>query len=290
MSGRIALATSADHLELTRDDQVLHDCLAAVGYDPEVQRWDDPACDWPGFRAVIIRSCWDYHRREEEFHAWLERLDQSHARVFNPVQTLRWNARKTYLRDLLAAGVPVVPTAWVDRGEDRPLRHIMDEAGWDRVVIKPVVSASASHTWRAGPEVAAGDEATFTGLATSARSWYSPFCLRSSRRASSRSSTSAGNFPMRSASVPGRAISGCRRSTADRRAARPAGQVIEQAAAALACAPTPTLYARVDGCEIEGAFQVMELELIEPWLFFLEEAEAAGRCVKVLEEMERGEG
>ena len=64
--------------------------------------------------------------------------------------------------------------------------------------------------------------------------------------------------------------------------ARPAAQVIEQAAAALACAPTPTLYARVDGCEVNGTFQLMELELIEPWLFFLEEPGAAGKFVREL--------
>lgn len=285
MSGAdsIALATSAGYLDLTPDDQVLRDELGRTGVRPVVRRWDDPAEDWAGHRAVIIRSCWDYHRREGEFHRWLDELEASGARVFNPVATLRWNARKTYLRDLAAAGVPVVPTVWIDRGESRSLKALMRDAGWDRVVVKPVVSASATHTWRAGPDISGDQEAAFKHLAQERELMIQPFLPSIESDGELSLIYFGGRF---SHAIKKRPRPGDFRVQAEyggsvARVSVP-DHLIAQGAAALRAAPTPTLYARVDGCDIGGQFELMELELIEPWLFFLQEPEAASRCVEAL--------
>jgi len=43
--------------------------------------------------------------------------------------------------------------------------------------------------------------------------------------------------------------------------------VLKQAEAILQTIDAPLLYARVDGVEIDGTLHLMELELIEPFLF-----------------------
>jgi hypothetical protein len=48
----------------------------------------------------------------------------------------------------------------------------------------------------------------------------------------------------------------------------PPAAVRRAADAAMALLPAPSLYARVDGCEVDGDFVLLELELLEPALFF----------------------
>jgi glutathione synthase/RimK-type ligase-like ATP-grasp enzyme len=105
--------------------------------DSEVVVWDDAAVDWDAYDLVVVRSCWDYVPRREEFLTWAGTVP----RLANPADVLRWNTDKTYLRELEAAGVAIVPTAWSARTVDD-----LPEA--DEHVVKPTVSAGAADTAR----------------------------------------------------------------------------------------------------------------------------------------------
>src|SRR5262249_58479067 len=52
------------------------------------------------------------------------------------------------------------------------------------------------------------------------------------------------------------------------RALEPSAEMRRAAEAILRALPTETLYARIDGVEREGRFELMEVEVIEPYLFF----------------------
>ncbi|MEO6526230.1 MAG: hypothetical protein ABIP93_06370 [Gemmatimonadaceae bacterium] len=112
----IALVSYVDLPGLTDDDRLLAAALDERGARVQPVVWSDPAIDWSSFDAVVVRSCWDYFLRADQFFAWLALLDAQAARVSNPVRTLRWNAEKTYLRDLETRGIPVVPTHWMASG------------------------------------------------------------------------------------------------------------------------------------------------------------------------------
>ena len=64
-------------------------------------------------------------------------------------------------------------------------------------------------------------------------------------------------------------------------AAPPAG-VLAAAHAALAALPRAALYARIDGVETREGFQVMEVEVNEPGLFFTHAPPAAERFAEAL--------
>ena len=159
--GTVALVTCAAHPQLSADDRLLLPVLAEAGFEPVARLWDDSAEPWARHAAVVVRSCWDYHHRPREFHAWLDRLTAEGARVFNPVPLLRWNADKRYLRDLADAGIEVIPTAWVAERDEASLADLAGARGWRHVVVKPSVSATAFETWRAGPVVTGEDEERF---------------------------------------------------------------------------------------------------------------------------------
>lgn len=149
---------------------------AAAGLDPDLEplaaaiadsvgsrdavrivAWDDPSVDWAGFGAVIIRSTWDYTDRLDEFLDWVDHVGVV-TRLVNPADTVRWSADKRYLADLAAAGIPVVPTAFVAPG-DEPLAMPLgvDGAPVDVAVAKPTVGAGSSGAQRCSTPEALAD-------------------------------------------------------------------------------------------------------------------------------------
>ncbi|MCB7136403.1 ATP-grasp domain-containing protein [Cellulosimicrobium marinum] len=142
---RVALATCSVLPDLDADDAPLVRALADRGVDASPAVWDDAEVDWDAFDAVVVRSTWDYSARRDEFVAWADRVP----RLLNSERVLRWNTDKGYLRELEAAGVPVIPTLWLD-----PARNLSSRAIHTRLpaqgdfVIKPVVSAGAKDTGR----------------------------------------------------------------------------------------------------------------------------------------------
>lgn len=136
---RIAWATGADFREVDPDLPLLTAAAARAGIRAEAAVWDDPDVDWEAYDLVVVRSCWDYVPQRDAFLAWA----QSVPRLANSSAVLRWNTDKTYLRELAAADVAVVETAWSVRTVDA----LPDADEW---VVKPTISAGAADTarWR----------------------------------------------------------------------------------------------------------------------------------------------
>ncbi len=136
-----ALADADSEVELAVE------ALRRQGLTCQVVCWDDASVDWAGFRLVLVRSPWDYVARHGEFLDWARAVDKV-AVLRNPLPVLERNTVKTYLRDLEAVGIPIVPTAWVDPGDVLTALPWADATGPIDVVVKPAVSAGARDTWR----------------------------------------------------------------------------------------------------------------------------------------------
>ncbi len=138
---RIALATCAQLPELDDDDRTLVPALAAIGVEAVPIVWDEPFADWGAYDLVVVRSTWDYVGRREQFLAWAGRA----GRVVNPPGVLAWSTDKRYLEELRNAGLPVVPTMFIDPGGRFPVLE-------GDVVVKPSESGGSRDTERHGPE------------------------------------------------------------------------------------------------------------------------------------------
>lgn len=142
---RIALVTCSELADLAEDDQLLAQPLKLHGIEAVPAVWDDPSVDWSGFELAILRSTWDYAPRRDEFLAWA----QSVSTLVNPLDVVRWNTDKRYLRDLERTGAPVVATRWIGPGDPVALPGDDDLFGdVEEYVIKPSVSAGALDTGR----------------------------------------------------------------------------------------------------------------------------------------------
>jgi O-ureido-D-serine cyclo-ligase len=138
-----ALVTAKVAREHDEDLVPLAEALRARDADVEICDWDDAAVDWSAIDLAVIRSTWDYTARRDAFLSWADEVTAL-TRLENPAAVLRWNTDKRYLRDLEQAGVPTVPTVFVEPGERPTLPPI-------EVVVKPSVSAGARDTARYRP-------------------------------------------------------------------------------------------------------------------------------------------
>jgi glutathione synthase/RimK-type ligase-like ATP-grasp enzyme len=277
---RIALATSAKLPTLNDDDRLLIPALAELGLAAVPAVWDAPDVCWDEFQGVLVRSCWDYHQRLEEFLAWVARLERAGVPLWNPPALLRWNSHKGYLRDLAARGAPIVPTRWLERGARVNLAELLRNAAWRDAVVKPAVSASAQGTWRTSFETASADQPQLDEQLRSGDVMVQPYMIEVHH-------PKGGEWSIlffggrASHAVLKRPAAGDYRvqwefgGTAATMA--PSDTLLADADAVMAAVPGDPVYARVDGVERDGRLVLMELELIEPHLFLGWDNGAAGR-------------
>lgn len=265
---RIAFVTSPALPLLTDDDRLAVAALAELGLDAVPAVWDDDAIDWTRFAAIVVRSPWDYFVRAAEFARWLDRLESLGAPLWNPAPLLRWNMDKRYLRDLERAGVRCVPTEWAEDSRASRLADILRGRGWERAVVKPIVSGGAHETWMvSAPEIDGEVEARFGRLAA-AGAMVQPFVEEIRSEGEWSLLFFAGSY---SHAVVKRPAAGDFRVQAAHggreHAAEPAPDLVASARQVLAQVTQPWLYARVDVCRHDGAWTLMELEMLEPSLF-----------------------
>lgn len=171
-SPRIALVSVAAARALDDDLVPLLDALHAVGADAQVVDWDDDTVDWSHFDLALLRSTWDYTDRLPAFIAWAERTS-AQTRLANPLDVLRWNTDKHYLADLARAGVAIVPSAFVEPGEDPAAAldaFLAAHAQAAEFVVKPAVGAGSRDAQRHGREDRRHATAHITRLLAAGRS------------------------------------------------------------------------------------------------------------------------
>ena len=112
--------------------------------------WDNPDFDWSRTRYIMFRTTWDYFDRYPEFSSWMQEV-RSLTKMINPYSIIQWNLDKHYLQDLMDKGINIPPTVFVEKGDKRSLAEIVHTTGWASVILKPVVSGAARHTYRLNP-------------------------------------------------------------------------------------------------------------------------------------------
>ena len=269
----IGFVTAEPCPDLTPDDQIAADALAARGVQVVPVVWS--RSPRPPVDALVVRSTWDYHRRPAEFAAWLAELEQSGLPVHNPVPVLRWNMNKRYLRELEQKGLAVTATAWVEHEPVR-LEELLQERGWDDVVVKPAVSCNGWRTFRSNRARAAEDEAAFQLAKSAGAVMVQPFVSMIANEGEWSLIYIRGRYSHAALKQPrdgGFMVQPDHGGRSE--AAIPTSCMLEDAERILATAPGPTLYARVDGVRNGRRFILMELELLEPHLFFALRPQAA---------------
>lgn len=272
MRPTILLATCETVPGLSPSDSVLARALEEEGIEAAAAIWSRDDVAWASASAVILRSCWDYHRRPSEFVEWLDGLERQRIVVWNPIAWVKATMTKTYLLDLLRSGWPVVPTTLVRGGT------IVDPRQFDGspevVVVKPLIGASAyrnSLVRADAPRRVDDDMLVQPFLAEITKGEWSVIAMDGRITHTVLKTPAADDYRVQR-DHGGSAVVGS-----------PPAAVTQLADQILRSYLTPDiLYARIDIVMTGGGPLLMEVELIEPELFFELAPAAAGAMARAV--------
>lgn len=278
----IGLLTSAAYAGLQSDYWLIRDELLYRGYSVKAVVWNDERIDWSKVRNVVMCSAWDYCRRFEQFSNWLTEREQD-CNVINTPALAKWNLDKTYLRHVEEQCVPVIPTIWFEKNSTIPTNFTCN---WQDVVMKPTIGAGSVGIKRFDT---AKDQETmlnhFRHLSQTSGIMLQPYLSSADKRGEVALIYFNGQF---SHSI-GRPVTGHHVSSDEEVALtflrEPTDAQIEISDKVLKCLPSMPAYVRIDFLpDDDGRDRILEIEMVEPSLFFQADTASPGRFADALEE------
>ncbi|MEW6736976.1 MAG: hypothetical protein AB1489_37150 [Acidobacteriota bacterium] len=282
---KIAIAMGNDPQFASEEDLLLKKVFASRDIISEIVCWNDHKINWQDYQCILIKSCWNYHRVLSSFLKWLHYLEALQVKVFNPRALVEWNANKLYLRDLQQQGISIIPTVWLTADSLQPtLYEILNREEWQRAIVKPMISASADGLWLTDLTSAIEEQPRLEEILRTGRGvmvqkfievimvegeWSLIFFAGVFSHAVLKKPAS-GDFRVQE-EYGGLAV-----------VKQPPHELIRQAENILACLKTDWIYARVDVIWVNDELTLVELEMIEPFLYLSAKDDAAQRLVTVV--------
>jgi glutathione synthase/RimK-type ligase-like ATP-grasp enzyme len=268
---------------ILHEERLVREALEEAGLRVDRINWDHPGVDWTNTRFILFRSTWDYFERFPAFWSWLEKASNQTAMI-NPYETIRWNLDKHYLGDLEKQGTHIPPTRFIEKGDSRTLESCLDGTGWEELILKPVVSGAARHTYRFTPDQAFSWEATFRKLIRQEAMMIQEFQHQVLTRGEVALMVLGGKFThaiLKKAKQGDFRVQDDFGGTVTPYTPTPGEIAFAEKVVGL-CNPQP-VYARVDAIwDNQNRLAVSELELIEPELWFRFNPEAARRLASAV--------
>jgi glutathione synthase/RimK-type ligase-like ATP-grasp enzyme len=228
--------------------------------------WQDEGTDWTRFCAVMPLLAWNYPQQVDVFIARLDEIEAAGVQVVNDPATLRTNMDKGYLADLASLGAPVPPTLSVDVATPDLILASFDHFGVDEIIIKPRIGAGA---WRQA-RLKRGQDVPSADILPPSSALIQPFLPAVTNEGELSLLFFGGLFSHALIKTP---KAGDYRTQGQFGALEtgiaPPPEALAAAQAVLSKAnDQPLTYARVDLVRgLDGGWLLMELELIEPWLY-----------------------
>jgi len=261
-------------------DTMLFEPLKKVGWLAEEVSWRKTDVDWNVYDVVVIRTTWDYQDDVEGFMACLQRIEASSAQLQNSLKIVEWNISKNYLKDLQNQGINIVPTLWFDSFSLNDVQAGFTYFDSPQLVIKPLVSANADHTYRLTPENLVQQADQLKAIFVNREFMLQPFLTGIVEEGEYSLFYFAGHY---SHSILKQPESGDFRVQEEHggqlKSIQPCEEMLTAARHCLAALPEDVLYARIDLVRYKNEFAVIEIELIEPSLYFNMDANSPQRFV-----------
>ncbi|UQD57480.1 RimK family alpha-L-glutamate ligase [Flavobacterium sp. K5-23] len=282
---KIGILTCDKLPELLASEQVLIPALSKHNIDAKPVIWNDPNIDWSAFDYLIFRNTWDYFEKETEFNLWLDHIEKLGIKTLNPIAIIRQNKHKFYLREMEKQGVLILPTVFIDKTNALNLKELIPPH-WKKAVIKPAFSAGSYLTEVFDIDAIDQINTQYLNIAqkkelllqefmpeiqTLGETSFIFFNKKFSHAVNKKPAD--GDFRIQSQFGGQYAL------------IEPSLELIEKAQNIVNTFQGDLLYARVDGIVIENELHLMEVECIEPDLYFELSEGAIERFVNTIVEL-----
>ncbi|WP_026711535.1 ATP-grasp domain-containing protein [Flavobacterium filum] len=265
---KIGILTCARLPELLESDQQLIPLFAKENITAKAAIWDDETVDWTEFDYLIFRNTWDYYQKEEVFNSWLHKIELLGIKTFNPISVIQKNKHKFYLKELEKEGISILPSIFLEKNSTSNLHNVIPKS-WEKMVIKPAFSAGSYLTKLI-------DRTEIESIQTEFKEHFATkdFLIQEFRPEIKELGETSfiffdGKF---SHAVNKKPVENDFRVQIQYGGKytliEPNADLLLQAELILSKIPEKLLYARVDGIVIENKLHLMEIELIEPDLYF----------------------
>lgn len=290
---KIAIATYIETgrypSSVPNEDEMLLNLFTSKNHKAALKVWDDDSVNWSEYDVIIIKSTWDYFvGKINKFYNWLSHIKSIKVPCLNHPDIIKWNADKHYLLDIEAKGLPIVPSYFIEKGELFDFDFAFQKFNSEEIVVKPCISGGAMNTLRLNKnnvqhhlselnnwlkdqafivqplkrEILTEGEWSFVYF----NGKFSHHLLKTGKEGEFRIQHFFGG------SIASPKFNDELINAADK--------YIEHFA-------QNTLYARVDGVWSNNKFELMELELIEPYLFFFTNENSLNNYYLAFQELTR---
>lgn len=257
------------------DEDILVKQLESEGHTITTLSWSKDA-DWSKFDCAIIRTTWDYMEKPEAFFKQLEKIS-AQTKLYNSIDTVKWNIHKGYLSGLEKKGVSIVPTIFFKYDEALNI-----PADWpEKIVIKPAISAGSYKTLVQNKnqidrsEMVPGDWMCQPFLPQIFEGEISLIYFNKSFSHALLKVPKKGDFRVQE------------EFGGDIIPLKPTAELLALGEKVMKSVSDELLYARVDLVPYENHYALMELELIEPALYFRTNTDAAKNFSKALNNVQK---
>ena len=254
------------------------------GWECEFIPWDQSNINWNNFDLAIIRSTWDYQDRIQEFLDVLENINLSNCILENSLELVKWNIDKSYLKELSKKKIQIVPSLFYESYSKKILSDSFSFFSTNKLIIKPAISANADDTFIIDTEnsekISTMLENTFTNRKFIIQPFienimlegeYSLIFFENTHSHTLVKKPKRGDFRVQE--EHGGILTPVE---------KPDIKMVNEAKKILNSLPYKSLYSRIDFVKRENHFLLMEVELIEPSLYFNLNPNAAKKFASII--------
>lgn len=250
------------------EDVTLEAILTELGYQHTFEVWSDLSVDWTLYDLLLIKSPWDYFDKYEAFLIWLDKIKTLGIPTLNGIDTIKWNSDKRYLQDIQSKGFPIVPTYFLEKGDLDDEINFFEYFKKENVIIKPTISGGSKNTLKINRSDWEYKIEDIKKLLESEEFMVQPFVDEIASEGEYSYLYFNGKFSHAVLKSPKPGEFRVQHFFGGEIAMiKPTSEQLASIDQLVKTFASETLYARVDGVWVEGIFYLMELELIEPYLF-----------------------
>jgi glutathione synthase/RimK-type ligase-like ATP-grasp enzyme len=283
MSLRCAFLSTDNLEDFFVYDDLVKPHLSKLGWQVDDVSWHDQTVNYDDFDLVVVRSTWDYQSHYQAFIDCLKRIQQANCELQNSFELMRWNVSKTYLKSLYQKGVRILPTVWAENYSKDIIEDAFTTLNCDELVVKPVVSANADDTYRVTRSALDALETTLANTFANKAFMIQKF----ETSITTLGETSLFYFDSAfSHGITKKPAEGDFRVQEEHGgqlfALSPSKEMLAFGQTVIDALPEKSLYARIDIIQTAEGPALIEVELIEPSLYFNMDEQSAERFAKAI--------